>query len=121
MFGESLGGGVATELAVRLPHEALVLVRTFTSIPDMARRSLLTYSSAPLVHNRFDNLSRIPKCPRILVAHGDADRVIPIAHARQLYEAATAPKQFFLLEGCGHNDPWPDALLTCLSRFSGTK
>ena len=40
LYGESLGGGVATELALRWPQRALVLVRTFTCVPDMARKSV---------------------------------------------------------------------------------
>lgn len=118
LFGESLGGGVATELATRMPHQSLVLMRTFTSIPDVARQRVLTYSSAPLVRNSFDNLSRISKCPQpILIAHGDRDRVIPISQARELYAAAPGRKQFFLMEGLGHSEPWPDSFLIALQQF----
>jgi fermentation-respiration switch protein FrsA (DUF1100 family) len=118
LLGESLGGGVATELATRLPHEALVLMRTFTSIPDIARQRIVTYSSAPLVRNTFDNLGRIRHCPKpIFIAHGDRDRVIPLSQARQLYEAAQGRKQFFLMHGLGHGEPWPDDCLTALRDF----
>jgi len=116
--GESLGGGVATHLAARLPHQTLVLIRTFTSIPDIARSNTLTFSSAPLIRNAFDNLARIPKCAQpLLVAHGDRDKLIPIAQARVLFEAATSRKQFVLMEGCGHNDPWPDEFIAKLGQF----
>jgi len=117
--GESLGGGVATHLATSVPHQSLVLIRTFTSIPDIARKNTLTYSSAPLIRNTFDNLARIPKCPRpILIAHGDRDSLIPLSQARTLFDAAISPKQFYLMEGCGHNDPWPDELLSRLREFA---
>jgi pimeloyl-ACP methyl ester carboxylesterase len=59
LFGESLGGGVATDLAAWRPHRALVLVKTFTSIPDVARQHTLTWASSSLVHNQFDNLEKI--------------------------------------------------------------
>lgn len=106
LFGESLGGGVATDLALRRPHAALVLVKTFTSIPGIARARLLTSASAALVRNRFDNLAKIGRCPApVFIAHGDRDRVIPFSQAQQLLQAAPEPKRFFLLKGDDHNDP----------------
>jgi fermentation-respiration switch protein FrsA (DUF1100 family) len=118
LCGESLGGGVATELAVRRPHRALVLIRTFTSVPDMAKRSMLTYSSASLVRNQFDNLSRMPRCPApVFLAHGDRDQLIPLAQAKQLYEATPGPKELFIMENCGHNEPYPHYFYTSLWDF----
>lgn len=118
LFGESLGGGVATDLAARKPHRALVLVRTFTSVPDMAKKSALTSASASLVRNQFDNLSKIGRCPSpILIAHGDRDRLIPTAQGMKLFEAAPKPKQFFLMKNCDHNDPAPPEFYTALANF----
>jgi len=106
LFGESLGGGVATDLAARKPHRALVLTKTVTSIPDMAKKSLLSSASASLVHNQFDNLAKIGRSTGpIFIAHGDRDRLIPLAQGQKLYQAAPEPKQFFLMKGCDHNDP----------------
>ncbi len=118
LVGESLGGGVATHLALRSRHRALVLVRTFTSIADMARNRVLTMSSASLVRKTFDNLDRIPRCQApIFIAHGDRDRLIPLTQAQQLYQAAGEPKRFFVLKDCGHNDPWPQEFLGELADF----
>jgi fermentation-respiration switch protein FrsA (DUF1100 family) len=118
LFGESLGGGVATELASRRPHRALVLVKTFTSIPDMARQHWLTSASSGLVQNRFDNLAKIGGCARpVFIAHGDRDRVIPLSQGQELYRKAREPKQFFLLEGSDHNDPLPTAFFASLQAF----
>lgn len=118
VYGESLGGGVATHIGVSKPHQALVLVRTFTSIPDIARSKVITSSAAPLVQNTFDNLSRISKCPQPkFFAHGDRDKLIPLAQATLLYDTASQPKQFCLMEGSGHSDPWPDEFLRRLAVF----
>jgi fermentation-respiration switch protein FrsA (DUF1100 family) len=118
LFGESLGGGVATDLAVRRTHRALILVKTFTSIPDMARKQALSSASASLVQNRFDNLAKIGRCPSpILIAHGDRDRVIPVSQGQKLYEAAPRPKQFFLMKGCDHNDPYPPQFFAAVAKF----
>ena len=118
LFGESLGGGVATDLALRRSHRALVLAKTFTSIPDMARTRLLTSASASLVHNSFDNLSKIDRCPGpIFIAHGDHDRLIPLPQSQQLYQRAPEPKRFFFLKSCDHNDPYPPEFFTALAQF----
>ena len=118
IYGESLGGGVAVDLAARHEHRALVLVKTFASIPDMARERWSTWSSSPLVRNRFDSVAKIKNCKApIFVAHGDRDRVIPLAEAKKLYEAAPTPKKFFLLQGSDHNDPLPPAFYDALAAF----
>jgi len=118
LFGESLGGGVATDLAARKPHRALVLTKTFTSVPDMAKKSPLTSASASLVRNQFDNLDKIGRCSGpIFIAHGDRDRLIPLSQGQKIFRAAPQPKQFFLLQGCDHNDPYPADFYTALAKF----
>jgi fermentation-respiration switch protein FrsA (DUF1100 family) len=118
IFGESLGGGVATDLATRKPHRALVLTKTFTSVPDMAKKVPLASASASLVHNQFDNLAKIGRCSGpIFIAHGDCDRLIPLAQGQKLFQAAPQPKQFFLLNGCDHNDPYPPEFYSALAKF----
>ena len=104
--GESLGGGVAVELACKRSHQALVLIRTFTSVPDVAKATL---SSAPaLMVNRFDSLKKIAACPApIFLAQADRDHVIPYAHGEALRDACRGPMRFYRLEGLDHNDPLP--------------
>lgn len=117
LYGESLGGGAATELAVRRSARALVLVRTFTCVPDVVRGSWLS-SMAPLVRNRFDNLARIPQCTMpIFIAHGDRDTVIPLEHGVKLYEAAPQPRRGHLLKNLGHNDDLPADFYEALAQF----
>ena len=118
LFGESLGGGVATDLAARKPHRALVLTKTFTSVPDMARKTALASASASLVRNQFDNLAKIGRCSGpIFIAHGDRDRLIPLSQGQRLFQAAPQPKEFFLLKGCDHNDPYPPDFYSALVKF----
>lgn len=105
LYGKSLGGGVAADLAVRRPHRALLLLKTFTSIPDMAWKQFPFIPTRWLVRNRFDTLSKIGRCTRpVVIAHGDRDGLIPLWMAEANYQAAPTPKQFFLLPGAGHND-----------------
>jgi uncharacterized protein len=119
VVGKSLGGGVATDLASRRPCRALVLVMTFTSVPDVASRMFPFVPTRLLMRNRFDNLEKIGrcKCP-VYLAHGADDWKIPPSHSEQLCEAVTGPRRCFLMEGVGHG--WPcltDECLADLKRF----
>jgi pimeloyl-ACP methyl ester carboxylesterase len=100
--GRSLGGGVACALAARQRPAALILTSTFTSIRAMAKRYLVPGS---LIRDPFDNVNVISSLDRpILIGHGDADRTVPISHARTLY--AAAPDAQLLVEpGSGHDYP----------------
>lgn len=118
LFGKSLGGGVATELASRRPHRALVLVKTFTSIPDLAQHLYPFFPARWLARNRFESLSRIARCSGpVLIAHGDRDGSIPYAQGRRLYDAAPEPKRFLVLPDCDHNDALPPVFYAELAGF----
>jgi fermentation-respiration switch protein FrsA (DUF1100 family) len=99
LYGRSVGGGPATDLAARLPAGGLVLESTFTSaFVVMTRVPLLPF-------DRFPNLRHVRQVHTpVLVIHGTADAVIPVSHGRRLYEAASNPKQALWVEGAGHND-----------------
>ncbi len=120
LYGGSLGGGVATDLASRKEHRALILVKTFTSAPDVAC-DIYWWLPVPihvLMRNRFDNITKIKACKRpLFIAHGTADEVIPFAHGERLFAAANEPKRFLPLPGDGHNDPLPEEFFTSLREF----
>jgi len=99
LYGRSVGGGPATDIAARSPSAGLVLESTFTSaFVVMTRVPLLPF-------DRFPNLRHIRQVHvPVLVIHGTADAVIPVSHGRRLYEAASNPKQALWVEGAGHND-----------------
>jgi pimeloyl-ACP methyl ester carboxylesterase len=118
LYGESLGGGVAVELASHRPHRALILVRTFTSIPDMAQSLFGWLPVRWLVSSRFDSLAKIPRCRQpTFIAQADADHLVPFAQGRQLREASGANATFFVLRGKDHNDPLPTEFYSALRRF----
>lgn len=118
LFGESLGGGVATELATRHDHEALVLVKSFTSLPAVAKQIYPWLPAHTLMRNRYDNLSKLPRLTRpVFIAHGTEDRLVPFAHGQSLYAAANEPKALLPLDGHGHNDWLPEEFFVALKRF----
>ena len=106
-FGRSLGAAVAVWLAARRPPYGLILESPFASVADMAK---IAYPHLPLhllVRGKYDSLSQIGKvsCP-LLVLHGARDEVVPISQGQKLYEAATGPKSFYVIEGAAHNDTY---------------
>lgn len=105
LFGESLGGGVAVELATRRPHRALVLLSAFTSVPDMGQQIYPWLPVRWLVRNRFESLEKIGRVEGpVFIAHGTADSIVPYGHGERLFAAAREPKRFLPLEGWDHND-----------------
>jgi fermentation-respiration switch protein FrsA (DUF1100 family) len=121
LFGNSLGGGGAMELASRRPHRALVLARTFTSAPDVAQSIYPWLPARWLMRNRFDNLAKIGSCRRpIFIAHGTADGLIPFALGERLFAAANEPRCFHRMDGFDHNTALDLAFFAALRRFLAT-
>ncbi|HEX9391794.1 MAG TPA: alpha/beta fold hydrolase [Usitatibacteraceae bacterium] len=107
IFGHSLGGAMAAQLAVRHPEASgLILEATFTNIPELIKEYPLGFLPVGmLVRQRFDNLECIPavKIP-VLFAHGTNDSTVPFKMSERLFAAATAPKRFFRAEGGTHHN-----------------
>lgn len=102
LFGRSLGGAIAVELAAGRGLAGVVLESTFTSLEDMARR--LVGPLSRLVSG-FESVERIAELRApLLVLHGDRDEIVPFALGRALFEAAPEPKRFAPIDGAGHND-----------------
>ncbi len=78
LYGGSLGGAVAVDLATRYPHRAVILVSTFTSFPDMAQYKFPWLPGRWFVRNQFLSLDKIKtlRSP-VFIAHGTEDRTIP--------------------------------------------
>jgi pimeloyl-ACP methyl ester carboxylesterase len=118
LLGTSLGGGVATELACKHDCRALVLVKTFTSVPDMAQATVPWLPARYFIRHRFDNLAKLPHIHRpVFIAHGTADSVIPFAHGERLFAAANEPREFVPLTGEEHNEEVSPEMAGRLRRF----
>jgi uncharacterized protein len=103
-FGESLGGGVAAELAVRESVAGLVLSNTFTSIADVGA-DLFPWLPVRWFHTiQYNTLSKLPriKVP-ILIMHSRDDEIVRFRHAEKNFAAANEPKLFWETHGL-HNE-----------------
>lgn len=117
-YGESIGGGVALEMAVRHPCRKLVLVKTFTRLPLVAARRYPWLPVDWLMSNRYDNLKKIGsiRCP-VFIVNATDDRLVPFDMGEKLFAAAPEPKVFFRDEGHDHNDRLPDEFWMALGQF----
>jgi alpha-beta hydrolase superfamily lysophospholipase len=107
IFGHSLGGAIAIELAARVTDEAGTLVEgTFTSIPDVVSTFKWGWLPlSPFITQRFEAIRRVKDIGSpLLVVHGGNDRLIQPELGRRLFDAAVGPKAFVLVEGGSHHN-----------------
>ena len=105
IFGHSLGGAIAIDLARQVTDEQGTIVEgTFTSIPEVV--STFKWGWLPvsaLITQRFESVRKVSEIGSpLLVVHGSDDSLILPSLGRKLYEAAQEPKQFVLVEGGSH-------------------
>lgn len=104
IYGESLGGAIATWLAARVRCGALMVTAGFTSIADMGRHYYPFLPVRWLVRIRYPSIEHVRSAQcGVLVMHSPADEIVPFEMGRRLFEAAPDPKEFVELTG-GHND-----------------
>ncbi|AAZ33986.1 bem46 protein [Pseudomonas savastanoi pv. phaseolicola 1448A] len=117
IYGHSLGGAVAVDLAAELGNDAekdnapiqargLIIESTFTNLADVA--TALANTSLPvrwLLSQKFDSLDKIADIHMpVLIVHGTEDRYVPARFSEQLFEAAQEPKKLILVPGGTHNN-----------------
>jgi fermentation-respiration switch protein FrsA (DUF1100 family) len=104
VFGRSLGGAVAAELASQVQPGGLILESTMSSARDFAQAAFPLLSRLVVVRYRFDSVGRLAQvhCP-VLVLHSPDDEIMPYRLGEKLYHAARQPKRFVALRG-DHNN-----------------
>lgn len=122
LYGESIGTGVAVQLATEFQAAALILQSPYASVAALGKQRYPWLPIDLLLRDRFDSIEKIEnvKVP-LLLMHGDIDRVIPIEEAQKLFAKANEPKSAAYFEGKGHNDlgvePRKDATLNFLKNY----
>lgn len=119
LMGQSLGGGVAIDLAAEDGCRGLVVANTFTSLPDVAQHHVWWMPMKLLMRMRMNSLEKIKRYEGpLLISHGDADEVIPYEQGLALYEAAASKdKRMITVKGGKHADPQPEEYRQALDDF----
>lgn len=118
LYGESIGSGVAVQMATETEIGALVLQSPFTSATDIAAATYPWLPVRLLMKDRFESLSKIGKVNApLLVLHGEADSIVPAAQGKALLEAANGAKHGVFFPGRNHNDLDPEALVNAMTAF----
>ena len=103
IFGESLGGPIAANLAKDVSPGALVLTSTFTSAPDLASNFYWYLPVRPLARFHYPTAEYVARVHApTLVIHSRADEIIPFSHAEAIFRRANGPKQLLEIRG-DHN------------------
>jgi hypothetical protein len=107
VFGHSLGGAIAVNLAAQVADErGLIVEGSFPSIREVVSTFKWGWLPVgPLITQRFEAGERIGQVGApVLVVHGSEDRLIRPELGRRLYEQAAEPKRFVLVEGGSHHN-----------------
>ncbi len=109
VYGHSLGGAIAIELASRHPEIAgLVVEGSFTTMRSMVDHLYRHFGIFPvdlLLHQQFNSLNKVRSLAMpVLFIHGTADEIIPADMSQTLFEAASEPKKLLLIPDAGHHD-----------------
>lgn len=128
IYGESLGGAIAVDLASKVRPCALVVQSSFTSIADMAAE-VMPFVPRFVIRTKMNSLEKIARVRSpVLVVHSPADEVVPYKLGRRLYEAAPEPKRFYEIKDAPHNlthdiggAAYHDALREFVDAFCKTK
>jgi len=105
VFGRSLGGAVAVDLAQERRLAGVILESTFPSIGDVVSNGPGGAWLGSLAGRRFDSAAKIARIRApLLYFHGDRDEVIRYELGQRLFDAAPEPKAFVTIHGAGHND-----------------
>ena len=109
VVGHSIGGGPACHLASKIGAKALVLQRTFASLPDAAKSNFWFIPVDRIMSNRYPSAEKIRTCDvPLFQSHGDRDYLVPISSGKKIFENSPSKnKQFYLNSGGGHWDRLP--------------
>jgi len=110
IYGHSLGGAVAVDLAARLADgtdgaRGLIIESTFTNFAEMTSEITRGLFPSAMLSQKFDSVGKIARVRMpVLVVHGQGDRFVPVRFSEALFAAAPTPKRLLLVPNGSHNN-----------------
>lgn len=107
IFGRSLGGAFASYTATKNPAAGLILESSFTNAVDMADKMFPILPLGWFISSELNTQGYVSqlKMPKLFI-HGTMDNIIPYTMGRELYKGAAEPKEFYSINGAGHNNTY---------------
>ena len=121
LFGESLGSGVAVQLAAKEKFNSVILESPFSSVTSVAQRKYWFAPIGLLLKDHFDSMKFVPEITSpTLIFHGTKDGIVPFSEGKNLFEAIKSPKKFIELQGAGHLEFPEEFLIQEIKNFLKT-
>ena len=118
LYGESLGTGIAVATALNHHPGAVILEAPYSSIVDVAASKYWWMPVRWLMKDRYESDRLIAQVTApVFMVHGELDRIIPIRHAKNLFEKASQPKEAVWLRDADHNDLYSKGAFDLIARF----
>jgi len=118
LYGESLGSGVAVQMAAKFDVAALVLEAPYSSIIDVAKQSYWFAPVSLILKDKFESIKFAPKVTApTLIIHGNADKIVSISEGKKLYQEIKVRKKFIEVDGAAHLQFPNEFLLEQLQQF----
>ena len=118
LYGESLGTGIATEIAQSKNYAGLILETPFTSMIAAAKNFYPYLPVSLLLKDRYENEKKIKNINiPIMVLHGKKDTIVPFLMGKKIFEIAKEPKYSYFTEYDNHMMEYDEQLITALKRF----
>ena len=118
LYGESLGTGVAVEVAQNKNYAGIILESPFTSMVDMGKKYYPFFPIRLLLKDKFESYKKIKNIfIPVLIMHGTVDKIVPYDMGKKMYELANEPKFFYSQEYGDHMVEYDEKLLFELKKF----
>ena len=118
IYGESLGTGVATEIAQNKNFGGVILESPFTSMVDAGKDKYPYLPVRLLLKDKYESDKKIKNINSpILIMHGKVDNIVPFHMGKKMYELANEPKFFYSQEYGDHMLEYDENLLIALRQF----
>ena len=118
LYGESLGTGVAVEIAQNKNYAGVILESPFTSMVNLGKKYYPFFPVSFLLKDKFESYKKITDISvPVLIMHGKVDKIVPYAMGEKMYELANKPKFFYSQEYGDHMIEYDERLLLTLKKF----
>ena len=118
IYGESLGTGIATEIAQNKNFAGIILESPFTSMIDAGADKYPIFPIRFLLKDKYESDNKIKNITSpILIMHGEVDKIVPFWMGKKMYELANHPKYYYFSEYDDHMMEYNENLLFELKKF----